>query len=158
MRNRRFFHKKFLSTVPARFFPDGERPVLNNRSRQKTSVGNAIGKQKIFAYPENTLKYTQIRAFSNNIHPFFWAGIINSAELSKNCPQNQSPILSAEKTVKLKKIRFFQKNLKKKRQKSHRNVRWSRLSTDPTVPTTTTTENLYINIIFTLSLLKTLQY
>lgn len=158
MKNRRFFHKKFLSAVSARFFPGRERPVLNNRSRQETSVGNAIGKQKIFAYPKNTPKYAENGAFSNNIHPFFRAGITNSAELSKNCPQNQSTILSAEKTVKLKKYVFFQKNLKKKRQKSYRNVRWSKFSTDPTVPTTTTTENLYINIIFTLSLPKTLQH
>ncbi|MBO5126023.1 MAG: hypothetical protein J6D10_00460 [Clostridia bacterium] len=109
MRNRRFFHKKFLSAVPARFFPDGEKPVLNNHSRQETSVGNAIGKQKIFAYPKNTPKYAENGAFSSNIHPFSRAGITNSAELSKNCPQNQSPILSAEKTVKLKKYGFFRK-------------------------------------------------
>ena len=113
MKNRRFFHKKFLSAVPARFFPGGERPILNNRSRQETSVGNAIGKQKIFAYPKNAPKYAENGAFSSNTHPFFRAGITNSAELSKNCPQNQSTILSAEKTVKLKKYVFFQKNLRK---------------------------------------------
>lgn len=105
-----FFPQKILICRPGSILP-GRRKT---GSQQSLPAGNFRWKRhwktKNFCVSE---KYTQIceknGAFSNNIHPFFRAGITNSAELSKNCPQNQSTILSAEKTVKLKKYVFFRK-------------------------------------------------